>query len=367
MGLGRAGGIVLSVAIFTVLGRVAASPPSVEAASVALRGGNASNAVVLATQALSDPGLSGSDRARVLVDRGLAHEMLGERDGALVDFSEAINAHALSNGEQARAFYDRGVALDELSHTEEAVGDYSAALNLDPRLSAALNNRGNAYRRLERLAEARADYQASLAVGNPHVEYPDYGLGQIAEAEGHPDTALGYYRAALTANPEFSLAMERLTALGNTGAAPDLVSFSPASEAAPVAPDAGEIHLRPPPDPAVVHLHPSAPRSPPTVAPSDPSGLALKPAFSEGAGSAAGQMIQLGAWRKQGDTAIAWRHAAAVAGSLLAGLAPQVMPADLAGRGRFYRLQAGPVDQGTGQGLCRALRAKGLECIVIRR
>ena len=133
-----------------------ATPPDTDAASVALHAGNASNAVALATQALADSTLSPRDRARVLVDRGLAHEMLGEHDAALLDFTEAINARALTGADQARAFYDRGVALDAVGQTDDAIGDYSAAIRLDPRYAAALNNRGNAYRRVGRLDDAAA-------------------------------------------------------------------------------------------------------------------------------------------------------------------------------------------------------------------
>jgi len=99
----------------------ASAPPSADAAGVALHAGNASNAVALATQALADSTLSRRDRAHVLVDRGLAHEMLGEHDAAMVDFTEAINARVLAGPDQARAFYNRGVSLDALGQTEDAV------------------------------------------------------------------------------------------------------------------------------------------------------------------------------------------------------------------------------------------------------
>ena len=217
---------------------------------MALHGGNASNAVALATQALADPSLTPRDRARVLVERGLAHEMLGEHDAAMVDLTEAINARALPGPEQARAFYDRGVTLDELTRrTDDAAGDYSAAIGLEPKFAAALNNRGNAYRRLNRLAEARADYQASIAAGNAHKEYPDFGLGQVAEAAGQIEEARGYYRAALTVNPQFTLASERLNALGTaTPAAAALPATAPAADAPVVLrpPGNGAVHLRPP-------------------------------------------------------------------------------------------------------------------------
>ena len=375
----RVSGAVLS-ALFVALSVCAnAEPPFVDAAAVALHGGNASNAVVLATQALADPTLSPQDRARVLVDRGLAHEVLGERDAALLDLTQAINGRVLPKPELARAFYDRGVTLDELGRTEDAAGDYSAAIRLEAKFSAAFNNRGNAWRRLGKLDAARSDYLASIATGNPRLEYPNFGLGQIAEAAGQPEQARGYYHAALMANPQFALATERLAVLAN---APPSSSAGPPSDGgaltdAPVIlrpppgappPADGPVVLRPPRDDAV-HLRP-----PPTVhlrqpaghpaPPSDTPELDLKPAFSEG--SANSQTVQLGAWRNESDAVDAWNRIVATGGNLLAGLSPQVVPVDLPGKGRFYRLRAGPVYQGVGPSLCEALRAKKLECVVVR-
>ena len=382
MGTSRTTGAVLGALFLVMSAPAEAGPPSVDAAAVALHGGNASNAVVLATQALADPTLSPQDRARVLVDRGLAHEMLGERDAALLDLTEAIGGHVLPDPELARAFYDRGVTLDELGRTEDATGDYSAAIRLQAKFSAALNNRANAWRRLGKLDAARADYLASIAAGNPRLEYPNFGLGQIAEAAGQPVQAADYYRAALAANPQFALATERLTALAN--APPPSAAHSPSANAAagadtpvilrppPGAPPPvdgtvvlhppGEVavHLRPPP---TVHLRPPvAHRAPPAAAPAP--GLDLKPAVREGTGDS--QTVQLGAWRNESDAADAWNRIVATGGNLLTGLSPQVVPVDLPGKGRFYRLRAGPVYQGVGRSLCEALRAKKLECVVVR-
>src|SRR4029077_20116198 len=79
------------------------------------------------------------------------------------------------------------------------------------------NNRANALRRLGRLSAARSDYEASMRIGNPHPEYPDYGMGQIAEALGQPAAAVEYYRSALAANPQFTLAEDRLVAMDAGG------------------------------------------------------------------------------------------------------------------------------------------------------
>jgi tetratricopeptide (TPR) repeat protein len=327
-----------------------AAPNPLDSAEAALQSGNAAGAIAQIDQVLSEPGLQPGDRARALADRGLAHEMLGEHAGALDDFTAAIAAHGLADPEQARAYFDRGVTLDELGRTAEALDSYSAALNLVPRYAAAFNNRGNAYRRLGRLDEARADYQASLAAGNPHTEYPDYGLGQIAEAQGQLDVARSHYRSALGADPQFSLAADRLTALGEGAGDAEPVVLRPPSQTPAASEDA-------PPRSAKAHPTPVRVAS---VAPY------LKPALSDGADSAPGEMIQLGAWRHEVDAANAWNSAQTAAGDLLANLSPQVLAVDVAGKGRLYRLRTGPVLAGGASRLCDALRAKGQACIVVR-
>ncbi len=359
-----AAGLLSASVGLAVCGPALAASASVDAAAAALHAGNASNAVVLATQALQDGSLSPRDRARVFVDRGLAHEALGERDGALVDFTEAINLAALPPAEQASALYDRGVTLDELDRKDDALGDYAAAIRLAPKFAAALNNRGNVLRRLGRLPEARADYLASLAADNPHPEYPNFGLGQIAEATGQPDAARGYYQAALAANSQFTLASERLAVLGT--AAPDAAAAAPDQDKVHLHPPGeGVIHLHPPPQ-DVVHLRQPWHRVPPSTPTAPAPGLDLKPAFSEGGGTTVSQTIQLGAWRSEAAARAAWSSIVRATGNLLGGLSPQISPVDLTGKGRYYRLRAGPVYPGNAPGLCAGLAAKRLACFVVR-
>ena len=112
--------------------------------------------------------------------------------------SKAVNQ---DRDEQARALFARGLLLDGMNRVDDALQDYSAALALLPKFAAALNNRANVYRRLRRFAEARRDYQASLAAGNPQGQYPYYGLGQIAEAEGRNDQAKGFLRQGPRGRP----------------------------------------------------------------------------------------------------------------------------------------------------------------------
>jgi hypothetical protein len=75
-------------------------------------------------------------------------------------------------------------------------------------------------------------------------------------------------------------------------------------------------------------------------------------------------LAQLGSWRAQAEAQDGWNRAVKRAGIDLAGLTPQIVPVDLPGRGRYYRLR---VSSDTGAAsLCAALTAKGLDCLAVR-
>jgi len=304
---------------------------------------SAQQILAFATQALATGNLSAEERARTLARRGLAREILGNRKDALTDFNEAIAAQALNTAEQADALYDRGITLDELGRTDEAVADYAAALQLRPDFAAALNNRGNAFRRLGRLSEARADYEESMRSGNPHPEYPTYGMGQIAEALGQPAAAIEYYRSALAANPQFTLAEDRLVAM-----------------------DAGGVRttafVEPPPAPPSGHGRRSKANRAPV--PDVDAAPLLKPTINDTAAPAGGRSVQLGAYRSEAEANDAWNHALTSSGELLAGRTASIVRVDLPVKGRYYRLRVGRLDAAQAAQLCAALKAKGAGCIL---
>ncbi len=353
------------------------------AVAAALKSGNAAGADNLATQALAIGNLSAEERARVLLNRGLARDQLGHHDDALVDFTAALGEESLQPSDRARALFDRGVALDELGRTANAIGDYSAALKIDAAFAAALNNRANAYRRMGRFDEARRDYTASLAANNPRPEYPQFGLGQIAEAQGDPAAARDCYSKALAANPNYTLASQRLAVLGDFAAPalkpPKGVADAPVVLRLPplVVGDAKAKH------PAPVALHRSKPASGPApgISPAAyaPPGdaLDLRPTIVETlapARTASGPhprpakgdtaQIQLGAWRDEAEAAEGWNHLVRGSGGLLDGLTPQIVMADIPGKGRYWRLRVAPVGQSTAA-LCSRLQAQGIACMPV--
>jgi tetratricopeptide (TPR) repeat protein len=325
----------------------------------------------LADDALVQPDLDQADRARLLGERGLARNLAGDQDGALADLTQAVGTQGLTKDEQSRFYLERGLILDARNRLDDAAADYTAALRLEPSSAPALNNRANIFRRQNRFEQARFDYLASLAAGNPAPEYPYYGLGEIAESLGKPQEAIGFYVRAVTANPGFALAADRLAALG--GAAPPEQA----------------IILKPPKSvraentvPAVRRLRDKIPAVPAravavaastaAIRPADYSdhetgigetGPGLRMALDNSADNPRGQQVQLGAWRSEAEAAEAWNRAVKISGGALSGLAPRIVPADLPGKGRYYRLR---VETADARALCTKLAAKALDCMPAR-
>jgi tetratricopeptide (TPR) repeat protein len=240
-----------------------------------------------------------------------------------------------------------------MNRLDDALKDYSAALSVSPKFAAALNNRANIYRRLHRFAEAQHDYRASLAAGNPQIEYPYYGLGQIAEAQGKTGQARNFYAKALVAAPDFVLASQKMAALD----APEAIHLHPPQKIARAAKVADPVILRPPPaKSAPIHLRPPEPVS------YDKDSPALKPALDW---TGLGGQVQLGAWRTEAEATQGWNRAVRQAAGVLEGYSPHIVAVDLPGAGRYYRLRVA-TDKSGSKALCEALTAKGLACISAR-
>lgn len=407
--------LAVVMAGLTPASAVRAAPASVLIAEVqaALDKGDASQAANLAQTGLKEAGPA--ERGRLLLYRGLAQELLGATDAAVTDFTQALASNALPPEERAQAFLQRGFLRDGLGKLDLATADYSAVIAMKgDSLATALNNRANIYRRQNRLMEARRDYLAALSAGGGKPQYSYYGLGQIAEALHDNLTARSSYARALAADPDYSLASERLAALGGapegTLADADKVTLrSPTQAASPadaargfkVATEAskepdGTIVLRPPrprsgdnyrqspnnPSPNNVVLHPPAAPMRAQVrpiaerlvraAPLPSKKPALRPALDQrerapvqASAPAGGPEVQLGAWRSQAEAEAGWDKAKVRAPGILGSLRPQIVTVELPGRGLYHRLRVSPAGQSQ-KALCDSLVAAGLACIPIR-
>jgi tetratricopeptide (TPR) repeat protein len=309
------------------------------------------------------PHLSKREESALLSDRALARNLNGRPRDALIDYTKAIETHSLPAADQITALLERGLVLEMLNRLNSALDDYSAVLKLVPNYATALNRRANTYRRLNQLKYAQRDYFAALAANNASREHPYYGLGQIAEAQGDPGAARKYYENALAANPDFAMATE---ALGNLNA----ISGAPMASGLPGG-TAGATSqtrtLRPSRPPANSPVPLGSPRlKPKTTIETDRKSVTprLRPTLAPRRESAISRAVQLGAWRTEDEAAAGWVNTVKLAGKLLLGVAPSIIPAEIPHKGRYFRLRIN-ITGSVGK-LCEALKAKGVDCIPVR-
>lgn len=338
MGMGKAAGV--AGGFLAMLLAVAQAAPATDAylaqAQAALDVGDAAHAKRLVDAALGEGPMTPLQRARLLHNRGVAQELMGAHGEALADYTDAVRLQALPLEERAQALLQRGFLLDSLNRWNEAVRDYSSAAALKTSSAAtALNNRANIYRRQKRLDEARRDYLAALATGNARPQFSYYGLGQIAEARQDKEAARGFYARAVSADASYQLAADRLAVLGGPPdgslSVPDLVTLRPPSQA---------------------------------VRQKAAGGPKLRPSMDALAGPQGGRLVQLGAWRSEAEARAGWEKAIAVAADGLKGTKPQIAPADVPAKGRFYRLRVSTFDPAR---LCARLQAAGQGCWPVPR
>jgi tetratricopeptide (TPR) repeat protein len=392
----------IGISVAVMMAGTAWSAPATSAliaeAQAALDTGDAQHAANLANDALKEEGVSPAERARLLLYRGLAEELLGSADPAMRDFTVALEAGALPAEEREQALLQRGFLRDGLGQLDQAAKDYTAVIALKgDSLATALNNRANIYRRQSRFLDAQRDYRAALSAADSKPQYSWYGLGQIAEARGDTVSARGSYAKAVAADPGYVLAFERLQALGGPPEAiiadpQDRIVLHPPRSGSVIETvakarkeEGGTIVLRapqtsPPAEIVPIVLHPPRHEAPARVDSGSfhaqaASAVVLRPALDQPAppthlerSSPAGTPaeVQLGAWRSEGEASAGWDRARRRAGQVLDGLSPHIVTADLPGRGRYYRLRVSVMAGQSRTAFCAGLSAKGVDCLPTR-
>jgi hypothetical protein len=115
----------------------------------------------------------------------------------------------------------------------------------------------------------------------------------------------------------------------------------------------------------------TAPKPEPVkIAARDAAGPPLRQAIVEGRAhqvpASPMAQIQLGAFRGHTAATEGWNKIVAASEGALQGKLPLVVPVDLQGKGRLWRLRAVVEDKSSARRLCAALGAKGLACMVVR-
>lgn len=114
--------------------------------------------------------------------------------------------------------------------------------------------------------------------------------------------------------------------------------------------------LPPPEEPAVMAEDAATAGDVAEAAPLDAVAASLDDSFQ----------VQMGAFRGPERADGVWRVLLDSHGDLLAGLVSDVVSVDVAGKGTFYRLRAGPLaDKADAADLCRRLKDRGQDCLVV--
>ena len=135
-------------------------------------------------------------RAEAHLQRGVLHELAGNREAAISDYSEIIKLDPTN----AVAYFNRGNAYDQLGEHDLAIADYTEAIKLDPTDPDAFNNRGQAYDNKGEYDLAIADYTESirLAKDNPRAFF---NRGLALAIQGEPERAVADFSQAIKLEP----------------------------------------------------------------------------------------------------------------------------------------------------------------------
>ncbi|HSC61950.1 MAG TPA: hypothetical protein VLC29_12025, partial [Rhizomicrobium sp.] len=195
-----------------------------------------------------------------------------------------------------------------------------------------------------------------------------------------PAMAKAYYQRALAANALFTPATQRMAQLGPLPAngdyalrAPDAspevkIAGTPPTEEVKLQKSSFVAHTADPGSDDLV-LRPAildvGKKKPSREGPLHVASF-VPPEPSEGSTGNSGELVQLGAWRNQGDAALGWDKAAASAGDVLSGASPRIVEADVPGKGHFWRLRTQAPAGVSATEFCAKLRTKGLDCIAAK-
>jgi tetratricopeptide (TPR) repeat protein len=163
--------------------------------------------------------------------RGLAHDVLGNYDGAIADFDKALqldprraaiyasrgNAyeakndyeHAIANFDRAiqlepnrkRAYLDRARLFSSKKDWENSIADYDMAIQIDPEWAIAYLLRANDYYSKGDSARALADYNKAIQLDPKSVDA--YSLrGMVYAMKGDFERAIPDFDKAIQLNPK---------------------------------------------------------------------------------------------------------------------------------------------------------------------
>lgn len=123
---------------------------------------------------------------------------------------KALKDGSISRADRKKTLVNRGVIHNRSGDLGAALDDFNDALDIDGALGEAYLNRGNSYFLSKQYDDALADYERALDldISKPWAAW--YNIGLVYEAQNQPDKAREAYQEALSANPNFTQAQQKL-------------------------------------------------------------------------------------------------------------------------------------------------------------
>jgi tetratricopeptide (TPR) repeat protein len=147
-------------------------------------------------------GPSASQNAAVYLQRGIAHQSLGEIEAALADFDEAVDV----NPNWAEAYSARGEIYRDKGDLKRAVQEFTNSIQHKPTLHAYLS-RGQVYEALGQHRKAIEDYDKATELSDSPYIYvvralAKRNLGDIAGSDADRAKARSVARRHQVAEPQ---------------------------------------------------------------------------------------------------------------------------------------------------------------------
>lgn len=211
----------VSSVFFAALGAtsssVFASSPSINPLTTqaysALANGDNGRAITIYSQAIEARDLAPEMLANALLNRALAYQQQNKQALAIDDYTAALSLDAMSTELRATALYNRGLSQQKTSNDTMAIEDFTSALLLNPTFAHAFYGRGNALRDSGQFLFALSDFDRALKYNHPDPARVYYAQAQTFELLQRPIDARRALEAALSANPDYTLAKEKLAQL----------------------------------------------------------------------------------------------------------------------------------------------------------
>jgi cell division septation protein DedD len=168
-------------------------------------------------------------------------------------------------------------------------------------------------------------------------------------------------RAADQKAPPSTSPLPPLTPAPAPSPAPSAGGSVPAMTASSLPPPAKQV-TQAPAAPALTPVKPQQQAAKPAPAPAP----APTPAASTAAKAGGGWVVQLGAVHSEAEAHTEWNRLKG-AHAQLASLSPDVVRVDIPGKGVFWRVRGGPLDEAQARVLCADLTKQGQGCLVAKK